>query len=102
MTEALFCYACTAQTPVILSIPREARVCETSGGVMPDTVPFFAECPNCGNDRVQPGYPRDELQQLLDAGAEIMAYCTNCDEHWAVSTEERVDIARGLSKPATR
>jgi hypothetical protein len=28
-----------------------------------------------------------------------MAYCANCDEHWTVSTEERVDIARGLSKP---
>jgi hypothetical protein len=38
------------------------------------------------------------LRQLLDAGAEVMAYCTNCDEHWAVSTEERVDIARVLSR----
>jgi hypothetical protein len=69
---------------------------------MTETVPFFAECPNCGTDRVQPGYPRDELQQLLDAGAEIMAYCTNCDEHWCVSTEERVDIARGLAKAKPR
>jgi hypothetical protein len=65
---------------------------------MVDTVPFFAECPRCGTDRVQPSYPRDELRQLLDAGAEVMAYCTNCDEHWAVSTEERVDIARVLSR----
>ena len=69
---------------------------------MADAVSFFAECPNCGADRVQPGYPRDELQQLLDAGAEIMAYCTSCDEHWAVSTEERVDIARGLTKDKSR
>ncbi len=69
---------------------------------MSDTVPFFAECPHCGTDRVQPGYPRDELLQLLDAGAEIQAYCTNCDEHWAVSTEERADIARALAKAKPR
>jgi hypothetical protein len=65
---------------------------------MQDTVPFFAECPNCGTDRVQPGYPPEELRQLLEAGAEIMAYCTNCDEHWPVSTEERADISRVLPK----
>ncbi len=69
---------------------------------MADTAPFFAECPHCRTDRVQPGYPRDELRQLLDTGAEIMAYCTNCDERWAVSTEERVDIARGLAPPKGR
>jgi hypothetical protein len=65
---------------------------------MTDTVPFYAECPSCGTDRVQPGHPRDELRQLLDSGAEIMAYCGNCDEHWSVSTEEKVDIARALAK----
>jgi hypothetical protein len=69
---------------------------------MANPVPFFAECPNCGEDRVQPGYPPDELHQLLDAGAEIMAYCTNCDEHWSISTEERADIARGLPKSKQR
>ncbi len=63
-----------------------------------DTVPFYAECPNCGSERVQPGYPRDKLLQLLDSGAEIRAYCSNCDEHWTVSTEERVDIARSLAR----
>lgn len=65
---------------------------------MQQTVAFLAECPNCGTDRVQPGFPPDELLQLLELGAEIMAYCGNCDEHWVVSTEERVDISRGLSK----
>ena len=63
-----------------------------------ETVPFYAECPNCGSERVQPGIPRDELLQLLDSGAEIPAYCGNCDEHWTVSTEERVDIARSLAR----
>jgi hypothetical protein len=73
-----------------------------SGTAMAEPVPFFAECPNCGTDRIQPGYPQDELRQLLDSGAEIMAYCTNCDENWAISTEERVDIARELARAKPR
>jgi hypothetical protein len=63
-------------------------------------VAFASECPNCGVDRVQLEYARDELLQLLGAGAEIKAYCGNCDEHWPVSTEERADISRDLARNA--
>lgn len=59
--------------------------------------PFTAECPNCRHDRVLSGYSPEELAQLLEAGAEIEAYCGSCDEHWAISVEERADIARGLA-----
>jgi hypothetical protein len=48
---------------------------------------------------VQPGYARDELQQLLDSGADIEAYCSSCDRHWSVSVEERADLARALAAP---
>jgi hypothetical protein len=65
-------------------------------------VAFASECPNCGVERVQPEYARDELLQLLAAGAEIKAYCSNCDEHWSVSTEERADISRELARNAKR
>ncbi|HEV2704025.1 MAG TPA: hypothetical protein VGV09_20535 [Steroidobacteraceae bacterium] len=65
---------------------------------MKEPAPFSAECPNCHQDRVLTGYTREELTQLLSAGAEIEAYCSSCDEHWPVSVEERADIARGLSK----
>jgi hypothetical protein len=64
---------------------------------MSDSPPFSAECPKCGHDRVQPGYAGDELAQLLRTGAEIEAYCSNCDEHWPISTEERADLARAVS-----
>jgi hypothetical protein len=64
---------------------------------MSDSAPFSAECPKCGHERVQPGYARDELAQLLRTGAEIEAYCSNCDEYWPISTEERADLARAMA-----
>ena len=68
----------------------------------PPYVPFASECPHCGVERVQLEYARDELLQLLGAGAEIKAYCSNCDEHWCVSTEERADISRDLTPKGKR
>ena len=59
---------------------------------------FTSECPNCGQERLQPGVPRDELIQLLRAGAELEAYCASCDEAWPVSVEERADLARALER----
>lgn len=58
--------------------------------------PFTAECPKCGHERVQTAYARDELVQLLRAGADIEASCYSCDESWAMSVEERADLARSL------
>ena len=60
--------------------------------------PFSSECPKCGNERMQPGYSREELIELLREGSEIDAYCVSCDEHWQVSTEERADLVRALSR----
>jgi hypothetical protein len=45
---------------------------------------------------MQFAYARDELVQLLRAGADIEALCRNCDEAWSVSVEERADLARAL------
>lgn len=59
-----------------------------------------SECPKCGHDRVQTGYARDELEMLLQTGADIEAYCISCDQHWPISTEERADLARALARPA--
>jgi hypothetical protein len=66
---------------------------------MNDMVQFSSECPRCKHDRVQSGYSRDELIQLLQAGADLEAYCGNCDETWPVAVDERADIARGLERP---
>lgn len=70
---------------------------------MTEPVPFSCECPHCNHERVQGGYSRDELEQLLAAGSEIEAYCSNCDESWFISVEERADLAHALTRsPAKR
>jgi hypothetical protein len=61
------------------------------------TAPIYSECPNCHQDRIVT-YTGDELIELLREGAEIEAWCTSCDEHWAISTEERADIARSIER----
>ncbi len=63
------------------------------------TAPFTTECPKCGCDRVLTGYARDELVELLGSGAEIEGYCSSCDQRWPISTDERADLARALSRP---
>jgi hypothetical protein len=66
---------------------------------MHDSAPFSSECPKCGHERLLTGYARDELAELLRTGAEIEGYCISCDERWSISTEERADLARALSRP---
>jgi len=61
-------------------------------------VPFLSECPKCGHERPQTGYVPEELGLLLKSGAEIEAYCANCDAYWPLSTEERVDLTRTLTR----
>ena len=65
---------------------------------MSAAAPFSAECPKCGHERPQTGYVPEELQLLLTSGAEIEAYCANCDVYWPLSTEERVDLTRALAR----
>jgi hypothetical protein len=67
------------------------------GNRMPQP-PFSTECPKCGNERMLTGYPSDELSELLRAGADIEGYCSSCDTYWAISTEERADLERALSR----
>ena len=65
---------------------------------MKPQAPFSSECPKCGNERVQPGYSSDELVELLREGSDIEAYCVSCDESWQISTEERADLSRALTR----
>jgi hypothetical protein len=67
---------------------------------MGSQAPFVSECPRCAHERVLTGYAADELVDLLASGAEIEAYCSSCDVHWPISTEERADLSRALSRRA--
>jgi hypothetical protein len=48
---------------------------------------------------LKPRYTRGELNLLIKNGADIEAYCRNCDEGPPISKEERADLARAFSKP---
>ena len=65
---------------------------------MAEAIEFLAECPRCGHERRQRGYEREELAELLGAGAPIEAHCGNCDTVWPISVEERADLARALRR----
>jgi hypothetical protein len=66
---------------------------------MTNQAPFLSQCPKCGRECVMTGYAPDELGELLELGAEIEGYCGSCDFNWAISTEERADLASALSRP---
>jgi redox-regulated HSP33 family molecular chaperone len=67
---------------------------------MSDIAQFSSECPRCGQERLLTGYAREELAELLREGADIEAYCSTCEQHWPISTEERADLARALDRGA--
>ena len=64
---------------------------------MGQQAPFSTECPKCGQERVMT-ISRDELAELLESGSEIEGYCIACDASWSISTEERADLARALTR----
>lgn len=59
--------------------------------------PISSECPKCHQDRAVT-YPREEIAELLRAGADIEVTCVSCDETWSLSTDERADVARALER----
>ena len=65
---------------------------------MADLPIFSSECPTCRHERPLTEYARDELAELLTSGGDIECYCINCDERWPISTEERADLVRALSR----
>jgi hypothetical protein len=65
---------------------------------MSKPAPFSSQCPKCKHERLQDGYPDEELIQLLRAGADVEAYCINCDESWSISTDNRADLVSALNR----
>ena len=61
---------------------------------------FDSSCPKCRRQQSQGGVSRARLLRLLASNQPIEAYCTTCDEFWAVSPPERAAIASKLNSPA--
>src|SRR5207248_4536808 len=58
---------------------------------------FTLTCPRCQRQRVIETYARSELLRLLELGHPIEARCTECDVHWPIPSEARVQIARAVT-----
>ena len=65
--------------------------------LMRDLASFVSVCPKCRDARAQRGYGGRALLRLLKGNHPIEAYCVVCDEFWAISEEERAEIARRLA-----
>jgi len=57
-------------------------------------ITFVSTCPRCGQNRVQHGYTRHTLLNLLNARCKIDAYCIVCNVCWPISERERREIPR--------
>ena len=52
-------------------------------------ITFVSTCPRCGHGRIQHGYTRRTLSNLLDTRRKIEAYCSVCNVCWPISESER-------------
>jgi len=58
-------------------------------------IAFVSTCPKCGHGRLQHGYTRRTLFDLLSTRRNIDAYCSVCNVCWPISESER----RVISQP---
>ena len=54
---------------------------------------FVSTCPKCGYERIQHGYTRQTLFNLLNARCKIDGYCIVCNVCWPLSESERRAIS---------
>jgi ribosomal protein L32 len=52
-------------------------------------IKFLSRCPKCGHRRLQHGYSRGILFDLLNTRRNIDAHCKVCNVCWPISESER-------------
>jgi hypothetical protein len=66
-----------------------------------ESIPFLATCPKCKQPQPQHGYNRATLSRLLERGYPVEAYCSVCEEFWAISAHERARLVTWLGLAPT-
>jgi hypothetical protein len=61
------------------------------------TLLLKSRCPRCMREQTQ-SFSKANLRRLLDAGYPIDAYCVMCDQFWAVSIRERLQLAESACR----
>ena len=77
-----------------IDLPRGAEADELAE----DLLHFTSICPKCTDGRLQRGYTRRALANLLNSGYQIEAYCVGCDEFWPINARERRSIVEALGE----
>ena len=75
-----------------VSTPVARREDDAPGKSRP-RITFVSRCPKCGRGRLQHGYSRRMLFNLLNRRSNIDAYCINCKVCWRISESERRAIS---------
>ena len=81
-----------APTLVVMEPKRECPVVES----IPVLV-FMARCPRCNVQRSQSRYTTADLDWLLGGDRPIDSHCATCGESWALSDNDRANLAKMLA-----
>jgi ribosomal protein L32 len=60
-------------------------------------ITLVSTCPNCSRERLQHGYTRRVLFDLLKTRRKIDAYCIVCNVCWPITEGERREISRQMT-----
>ena len=72
---------------------KPAESMRTDARAGQQTLLFKSRCPRCVREQTQ-SFTKANLRRLLDAGHPIEAYCVMCDQFWALSVRERLQLAK--------
>ena len=72
---------------------QPASSTRTDALALHQTILFTSTCPRCEREQTQ-SFTKTSLRRLLDAGYPIEGYCVMCDQFWALSTRERLQLAK--------
>lgn len=76
-------------------VPGTAEPASTKADTLArhQTLLFKSRCPRCMREQTQ-SFTKTSLRRLLDAGHPIEGYCVMCDQFWALSSQERFQLAK--------
>lgn len=78
--------------PTSVSKAEVRRAGDSPGWTLPK-ITLVSICPKCSRERLQNGYTRRSLFELLKTRRKIDAYCIDCNVGWSISESERRTIS---------
>jgi ribosomal protein L32 len=83
----------TTTSPLTSASKSGARKADDPPAGSRPKITFVSTCPKCGHERLQHGYTRRVLYNLLNTRRKIDAYCIVCNVCWPIGESERRAIS---------